>query len=331
MANYKRTEFNNEGRGREHIALLLAGGDGNRLRELTKEIAGTPIPKQYCRLYGNTSLLEATLTRARLFTSVENIKIIINMDYLDLAMEQAHDLPTENMFVQPENRDTGPGLIFSLLRIRQTCRDATLAVFPTDHFIDNDKAFIAHILRAARIIECMPDKIAIIGIKPDRPETEYGYLVPGKSVRAHNKTYFVKSFCEKPSLSKAKEVLTLGGLWNTFVMVFKLSSMLHTLRQIVPDRFDAMVDLIRTPNETVRKYRTLQPWNFSTDVLTKIPEEIVILEMSDVYWSDWGTRESIERTYREMNCLASWNNLLHQPVHSPGRSSQPSQSSQSIA
>src|SRR5512147_1483715 len=96
------------------LALLLAGGDGMRLQELTREIAGAPIPKQYCRLLQGSSLLEATLSRAQLFTSRERIKVVVNQDHLKLAKEQLRTLPDSNIFVQPSNRDTGPGMIFAL-------------------------------------------------------------------------------------------------------------------------------------------------------------------------------------------------------------------------
>ena len=181
----------------DNTALLLAGGDGTRLLDLTRKVSGSPIPKQYCRLYNNTSLLEATLARTELFTSRENVHIIINRDHVGLATDQIRELPETNVFIQPANRDTGPGLIFSLMRLNMKRPDATVAVFPTDHYVDNDPVFIGHTFRATRLIARMPDKIAILGIAPDRPETGYGYLLPDSPVRRCEKTYHVKAFVEK--------------------------------------------------------------------------------------------------------------------------------------
>ena len=80
------------------VALLLAGGDGNRLRDLTREIAGTPIPKQYCRLLNGASLLEAAISRVRLLFPMQRIHVIINENHIDLAKDQVRALPASNIF-----------------------------------------------------------------------------------------------------------------------------------------------------------------------------------------------------------------------------------------
>ncbi|MBN2243632.1 MAG: hypothetical protein JW793_13180 [Acidobacteria bacterium] len=293
-------------RGPDRIALLLAGGDGTRLNDLTREISGSPIPKQYCRLYCNTSLLEATLARTRLFTRKESIHIIINRNHLQLAAGQVSELPEANILVQPANRDTGPGILFSLLELNRTHPDAVVAVFPTDHYIDKDRAFIAHAFRAVQIVKRMPDKIVILGVSPDRPGAGYGYLMPGGPVGNYRKTYHVKTFVEKPSVPKACEIMALGGLWNTFVMVFKLSRMLDILKRLVPGSYQTMLRLARLPHVSPETYQKMDAWNFSSRVLTRIPQHIVMLEVDDVSWSDWGTRESIERTYKILKQVPFW-------------------------
>ena len=297
---------------RDRLALLLAGGDGKRLNELTREISGSPIPKQYCRLYNNTSLLEATLARTMLYAFKEQIHVIINRDHTELATEQIQELPAKNIFIQMDNRDTGPGILFSLLQLERIYLDAIVAVFPTDHYIDNDNAFIGHAGRATRLVAEMPDKIAILGIVPNQPETGYGYLLPDFPLRKCEKTYHVKAFIEKPSLSTACEIMAMGGLWNTFVMVFKLSRMLEILKKLVPDSFYLMSELVRSPHKAVNIYENIDSWNFSTRVLTRIPQDIIILEIDDVAWSDWGTRESIERTYRSLDLVPFWKLSQHQ-------------------
>jgi mannose-1-phosphate guanylyltransferase len=290
-----------------HVALLLAGGDGTRLQELTRKIAGVPIPKQYCRLLNNSSLLEATLARTQLFTPPDRISVIVNQNHIDLAMEQLHLLPRSNIFIQPQNRDTGPGMIFALLRLEQTHPDAIVAVFPTDHFIDNDRAFIAQTIDAVSAIASMPDKIAVLGVAPDRPETEYGYILPDSPVESMERASHVKAFMEKPSLPNARDIISRGGLWNTFVMVFKLRRMLELLSAFVPGEFNKLSELRESPHKAAELYRTLGSWNFSTRVLAQIPQHLIMLEVADVRWCDWGTPESIERTYRVMNLVPTWN------------------------
>jgi len=289
------------------VALLLAGGDGMRLQELTREIAGVPIPKQYCRLLHGSSLLEATISRAQLFTLRERICAVVNQDHLEFAKEQLRDLPEPNVFVQPSNRDTGPGMIFALMHLQQVNPDAIVAVFPTDHYIDNDRAFIAHVLRAVNMISYMPDKIAVLGIAPDRPETGYGYILPADPLAVSGRAYHVEAFTEKPSLLGARDIISRGGLWNTFVMIFKLSRMMELLYEFVPNECEKLSGLHESPERAVELYQSLESWNLSTQVLARIPQHLIMLEVSDVRWSDWGTRESVERTYRSLNLVPFWN------------------------
>lgn len=294
---------------KQRLALLLAGGDGTRLQEFTAQLTGAPIPKQYCPLINGRSLLELALSRTQHFVPIENTRVIINQNHLGFAGDQLKALPESSTFVQPENRDTGPGMIFALMQIAQTTPDATIAVFPTDHFIDNDIAFIAHVLRATRLVQQFPQKIAILGVTPSYPETRYGYIMPGQSLHTTEAPWsvrHVKAFNEKPSLVTAKKFISQGGLWNTFVMVFQLKRLLGLLRNMAPKDSQKLFEVQDYGAEAPAIYRDLNPWNFSTHILARIAKELIVLEAPDIHWSDWGTRESIERTYKQMKLVPSW-------------------------
>ena len=98
--------------GERPWALVLAGGEGRRLRALTQRIAGAPIPKQYCRIAGDRSMLEWTLARIAPLVPRERMLVVVNHSHLELALPQLLDIPPGNVIVQPENRDTGPGIVF---------------------------------------------------------------------------------------------------------------------------------------------------------------------------------------------------------------------------
>jgi mannose-1-phosphate guanylyltransferase len=296
------------------VALLLAGGDGKRLEDLTREIAGIPIPKQYCRLWQGSSLLEAAVTRAQLFAARERITAIVNYSHLSLARDQLRTLPESNVYVQPLNRDTGPGLAFALLQIEKIHPDAIIAVFPTDHYIDDDRLFVAHVLHAVNLVARLPEKIAILGVAPDRPETGYGYIVPDGPLENFARAYRVKAFKEKPTPAGARDILSSGGLWNTFVMVFRITHMLELLRHFFPDDLHMLSLLREAPEKAVDVYQNIGSWNLSKQVLARIPKHLILIEVADVRWSDWGTRESVERTYRALNLVPSWNLTDRVPV-----------------
>ena len=104
----------------------------------------------------------------------------------------------------------------------------------------------------------------------------------------------------------AREFISQGGLWNTFVMVFQLRRVLELLRDMAPKDSQKLFEMRDYLAEAPAIYRNIQSWNFSTQILARIPEALIVLEAPDIHWSDWGTRESIERTYRRMNLVPAW-------------------------
>jgi mannose-1-phosphate guanylyltransferase len=304
---------------KQRLALLLAGGDGTRLQEFTTRLTGVPMPKQYCPLIRGRSLLELALERAHLFAPIESMRVIINQNHLGWAGEQLSALPENNIIIQPENRDTGPGMIFALMQIAQTNPEATVAVFPTDHFIDNDTAFIAHVLRATCLIQQHPQKIAVLGVTPNYPETGYGYIMPDQPLPTSVtpwKVSHVKAFSEKPNPAMARKLISRGGLWNTFVLVFQVKRVLELLKDMAPKDSQKLFELRDCSVNAPAMYQDIQPWNFSSQILARIPEELLVLEAPDICWSDWGTLESIERTYKRLNLAPSLRTLACQSEHS---------------
>ena len=288
-------------------ALVLAGGDGRRLQELTRTIAGVPIPKQYCRITGDRSLLEATLARVEPLAARARTAVIITRSHLGVARDQLRAVPRPNVLVQPHNRDTGPGLVFSLLRLARRRPDATVAVFPSDHYVADDAVFMGHVTRAVRIAEEMPRKVVLLGIEPDSPEPGYGYIELAAPVAAAGagSAFHVAAFREKPVAAIARDLFARGALWNSFVMVFKLGRMLELLERARP----ADVARMRATGRRARgatDYATLPAWNFSADFLAHIPRDLIALRCGATGWNDWGTPEAIERTFATLGQVPPW-------------------------
>ncbi len=287
--------------------LVLAGGDGTRLRDLTTEVAGQPIPKQYCRLVGDRSLLEATLDRIQPLAPHDRTMAIVNSDHLPLARPQLTRLPDGNVLVQPSNRDTGPGLLLSLLTLERRRVDR-VAVFPSDHFVADDRALVRHVRRAASLLDHCPDKLVLLGIRPERPEAGFGYIESRGRVDGRVRHAFhVAAFREKPSADDARAIVRRGGLWNSFIMVFDVRRVVGLLRR---ERADETSGMERALAGGVRalasSYREMRPWNFSRDFLARIPQHMIALRAGRVGWSDWGTREAIERTFRALGRVPPW-------------------------
>ncbi len=292
----------------EQWALVLAGGDGRRLQGLTQAITGVPIPKQYCRIVGERSLLEATLLRTAHLVPRDRTLVIVNHDHLDIAREQLRTLPPLSVLVQPRNRDTGPGLLYSLIHLARRAPDSTIAVFPSDHYVGDDHRFVGHVQRATQIVADVPEKIVLLGIPPDRCEPSYGYVELGPPLGRAGEAgaFHVAGFQEKPTVSRARAILARGGLWNSFVMVFRLQRLLELVRQVLPAEYEEMRTLPADPGAAAARYRELRPWNFSTAVLARISEHLIVLRVENVPWSDWGTPQAIARTFKLLKQRPPW-------------------------
>jgi mannose-1-phosphate guanylyltransferase len=287
-------------------ALVLAGGDGTRLRSVTRLIAGAPIPKQYCRIMGDRSLLEATLERMAPLVPPERTLVIVNRGHLELARPQLVTLPASNVLVQPRNLDTGPGILVSLVELARRDGDATVAIFPSDHDIRFEATFRGYVVEMADVVEGHPDTIALLGVRPDRPDTGYGYIAPGMRVDGSGAAFRVVAFHEKPAPSLESEIIRHGGLWNTFVMVARGARLLGLLRDVRPDDVARMAPLRADPDALAQPYERLPSWNFSSDFLARIPEHLVVARADDLGWSDWGTAEAIERTFAAIGMVPPW-------------------------
>ena len=288
--------------------LVLAGGDGTRLQALTRLLSGAPIPKQYCRIVGERSLLETTLARIRPVVTPERTVVVVNRAHLDLARPQLGSLPAANVLVQPRNLDTGPGLLMSLLALARRDPNATVAVFPSDHDVRNGAAFQRHVVRMARLTALHPDTIALLGARPDRPETGYGYIAPGARVAGtgNAEAFRVAAFHEKPARAFAVRLLRTGGLWNSFVMMGHVARFVELLRQVRPADVAALPPIAGDADALASVYERITPWNFSRDFLAHIPEHLLVARADDLGWSDWGTPESIERTLATMGVVPPW-------------------------
>ena len=277
-------------------ALVLAGGDGTRLQALTQKIAGAPIPKQYCRIVGDRSLLESTLARSFPLVPRERTLVVVNRNHLELALPQLLDVPPGNVLVQPSNHDTGPGIVFGLLHLIARRPRAPVVVFPSDHYIDDGSAFREHVHRAILLVERFPTKIALLGIRPTHPEPAFGYIEPGRPLvvpaLGSPPAYRVGAFHEKPSVEVAKHLQRKGALWNSFVMAFHPSRLLALLQE----RRSADVERLRGVIRSDAGYEGVPRWNFSADFLTTITDHLLVVPVDGVYWSDWGTPEAIEQT-----------------------------------
>lgn len=288
-------------------AVLLAGGDGVRLRDLTEKIAGGSRPKQFCRIIGEQSLFPQT--RARLdpiFLSDRQIFV------LSRAHERfyGHDLIDARdscVIEQPVNRGTGIAIITALLHVLQRDPDAVVAFFPCDHFYTDDDSFRLTIRSAVACAEQNSESIVLVGAAAEYPEVDYGWIEPGVVVAecVVGPLARVTRFWEKPPLDQARALLRRGCLWNTFVTVGRATTFFEMLCSQVPE---AVLAISRAmANDTFdAAYPGLDSLDFSRDVLAKLPHRLLVLSDRTSGWVDLGNPARVHATLSRNGIQPEW-------------------------
>jgi mannose-1-phosphate guanylyltransferase len=218
------------------------------------------------------------------------------------------------VLVQPANKETAPGLLLPLLWIGQRDPEATVVVFPADHFIWEEERFMTHVRATVRAAQRYPDRLVVLGVEADGPEQDYGWIAPGLPCEAGEgvELYNVRRFWEKPDRQTAGHLFAGGDFWNTFVLVGQLKSFVRSARRALPEVLEPLCTataFLGTRYEAevlATTYRTLRPTNFSRTLLAERPEDLLMLPARGVYWSDWGDPHRILRTMQRFERRPGW-------------------------
>ena len=157
-----------------------------------------------------------------------------------------------------------------------------------------------------RVVAALPEKIALLGARPEHVDTGYGYITPGRPLVPSADSFAVLAFHEKPAAGLAAEIVRRGALWNSFVMVARVRRVLALLRALRPGDVALLEDVPIDVATLTTLYERLQPWNFSHGFLSRVPEHLVVTRADDLGWSDWGTPEAIERSFAAIGVVPPW-------------------------
>ncbi len=281
---------------RNHWAIILAGGDGTRLQSMTRAITGDNRPKQFVPIIGGSTLLDQTRRRVALSIEPSRTLIVVTQKHRRFYEPPAHEISPNVLVEQPVNKGTAPAILYALLRVATKSPKAVVALFPSDHFFADDEEFMSHIDVAMDAVEVQPANMMLLGITPTTPETEYGWIEPQPSILASAQKSItrVRRFWEKPSLNLATSLMERGCLWNSFVMVGRVDALLKMTRAAMPEMYAAFAAI--TPAfETVSEHKALaalysriEDSNFSHQVLAVRPEDLMVMRVGEVGWSDLG-------------------------------------------
>jgi mannose-1-phosphate guanylyltransferase len=275
----------------------MAGGKGERFWPMSTEEK----PKQFLKLLGQESMLQMTVNRLKPIIPLEHIFIVTTEQYVKIVEEQLPELPIRNIIIEPMSRNTAPCIALSTIIINKYYKDAVLVVLPSDQLIVEEGKFCEIIKEAYQFVLDKNDSIVILGIKPNRAETGYGYIeyVDKAEESSFNKFKKVTKFIEKPNLKKAKEFFISDRyLWNAGIFVWKSKTILELTKLYMNNTYMLLNELERANDNEFNtilnnNYKSIESISIDYGIMEKAKEVYVI--PSDIGWDDIGTWYSLER------------------------------------
>jgi mannose-1-phosphate guanylyltransferase len=272
--------------------ILLAAGDGARLRHLTTTNDGVAVPKQFCSLHGGPSLLQESLHRASRIATREHICAVVAEQHGQWWQPQLWSLPHSNIIRQPANRGTAWGILLPLLHVLERDPTATVVLLPCDHYVHDEPVLIGAIRAALLQVRRSAEHPVLLGMEPDQPDPELGYIVPGISRGAATS---VVRFVEKPARLQARLLIEQGALWNAFILVSSGYALLRLIEARISELAMEMQSTVRHVLQGAREsgladlYRRLPQLDFSKYILQTQERALRVLAVPACGWSDLGT------------------------------------------
>lgn len=263
-------------------SVILCGGSGTRLWPLSRN----NYPKQFLKLYSDKSLLQETYLRARKLMSARDIFLVTDSNNSFTALHQIREIEPDfdscQILIEPEKLGDAPALAYAIKHLYENLKinlDEPIISLNSDHYIEDLPVYLELMKTACKD---MGDRIGIIGIKPDTPETGYGYIQKGERIG----TYFLaKHFCEKPNKETAQKYLDSGEyVWNSGMYVFNAKTFMEEVRKHTPELHDK---LQASFENYLKAYASIPLTGLASDIFEKT-DNIAIFEGS-FGWSDVGS------------------------------------------
>jgi len=258
-----------------------------------------------------------TFDRFTEIAPAEQFFVVTNQVHVDLVREQLPELQDHQILSEPLRKNTAACLAYAAYKIAQTDPEGTMIVTPADHLILQEGKFLQTLLTALAAAQ-EPNRLLTLGIKPNRPETGYGYIqyLPGSE---DSQVLKVKTFTEKPNAKLAATFLESGDfVWNSGMFVWKVASLLEAFRKHMPDLTDVFeegkpqFDTSTEADFIATAYTTLKNISIDYGIMEKSDQVYVVL--GDFGWSDIGSWQSLHelRDKDNQNNVVEANALLYE-------------------
>ena len=276
-------------------AVLLAAGDGSRVRDYTSGAAGEQVPKQFWAPRGRDSMLRWALSRALAIAPRERIVAVVAEQHRRWWKTDLDDLPSHNVVVQPANRGTTPGILLPVFEVLRRDERAVVVILPSDHFVAHEPVLREALISALRAVSLDAGRLVLLGMEPTGRETDCGWIVPA-DVGGCGLTRPVAAFVEKPDRAAAQDLAHAGALLNSFILAARGDVLLRTCEPLAPHWLAGLRHWAARSERAAllaQLYAELAASDFSRDVLEQVPQRLRVLAVRGCGWSDLGVPERL--------------------------------------
>jgi mannose-1-phosphate guanylyltransferase len=281
-------------------AVIMAGGVGSRFWPRSKK----RLPKQLIKIFGDMTMIQATVDRLSGIVEKDNIFIITNELQRPEVIKQLHNVPEENIIEEPFGRNTAACIGLASIIIKAKDPDVVTVVLPADHIIKEKDKFLETIQDAAKFAY-ESKGLVTIGINPTRPETGYGYIQINDEEVSKN-VFKVYTFAEKPNYATALRFIESGDfLWNSGMFIWRVDAILDEIKNFMPDLHEGLIKIqenISKPNfrdELINVYGQLKKTSIDYGIMEKSSK--VFLTKGMFTWSDVGSWEEVYQLSEKNN------------------------------
>lgn len=271
--------------------LILAGGTGTRLWPRSR----TATPKQLLALMGERTMMQATVNRVLPITPADHIFVASNREYGPIIKEQVPDLPRQNIIEEPSGKNTAPCIGLAAMHMTRLDPNEVMASLHADHYIADEEGFRQALLAAEQVAR--DGYLVTLGIKPDKPETGYGYVQRSTKIGEYNgyPVYRSAGFREKPDLATAEEFVTSGEFyWNSGIFIWQLSTLLGSFNSHMPDFYRQLGEIGQALEEGQPVdpiWEEIQPVSIDVGIMEQA-EQVAVVPV-DFGWNDVGSWAAI--------------------------------------
>ena len=273
------------------FAVLMAGGVGSRFWPKSRR----ENPKQLLKIFSNEKLITETSNRLEPLISKNNHFIVTNILQKNGIVEALPGIPKSNIIIEPVGRNTAPCIGLAAIYIEQINPDGIMVVLPADHLIYNEERF-REIINIAAEYALESSQLVTLGIKPNYPETGYGYIQSGDVIKKVDgiDIHSVKTFAEKPNLETARRFLQSGDFsWNSGMFIWSVKTILKEIEEYLPELYDGLMEIkkhIGSDKETAtieKIYKTIKKVSIDYGIMERSAKVATIA--GDFGWNDIGS------------------------------------------